>query len=151
MKRNFCQLFDPSTDAGTKGLRRGDVIITANNRPVASQAELDAQVVRIGARLQAMGVRKGAKVAVHLERSVDLVAAIVAVLRSGAVFVPIDPSYPRLAGQYRDYLAQAMFEYKREGRKNAIMGAQAKLLSKQDIENLSAYFASQKSALAAKY
>ena len=35
---------DPSTDAGTKGLRRGDVIITANNRPVASQAELDAQV-----------------------------------------------------------------------------------------------------------
>ena len=35
---------DASTDAGTKGLRRGDVIITANNRPVASQAELDAQV-----------------------------------------------------------------------------------------------------------
>ncbi|WP_150291684.1 Do family serine endopeptidase [Sphingobium estronivorans] len=35
---------DGSTDAGAKGLRRGDVIITANNRPVASQAELDAQV-----------------------------------------------------------------------------------------------------------
>ncbi|MDI1294623.1 MAG: Do family serine endopeptidase [bacterium] len=35
---------DGSTDAGTKGLRRGDVIITANNRPVASQADLDAQV-----------------------------------------------------------------------------------------------------------
>jgi serine protease Do len=34
---------DASTDAGTKGLRRGDVIISANNRPVASQAELDAQ------------------------------------------------------------------------------------------------------------
>jgi serine protease Do len=35
---------DGSTDAGAKGLRRGDIIITANNRPVASQAELDAQV-----------------------------------------------------------------------------------------------------------
>ncbi|MCI4588677.1 Do family serine endopeptidase [Sphingobium sp. BYY-5] len=35
---------DGSTDAGAKGLRRGDVIITANNRPVANQAELDAQV-----------------------------------------------------------------------------------------------------------
>ncbi|NWK95440.1 protease [Sphingobium lactosutens] len=35
---------DGSTDAGAKGLRRGDVIITANNRPVASQADLDAQV-----------------------------------------------------------------------------------------------------------
>ncbi|WP_313808584.1 Do family serine endopeptidase [Sphingobium sp.] len=35
---------DASTDAGAKGLRRGDVIISANNRPVANQAELDAQV-----------------------------------------------------------------------------------------------------------
>jgi serine protease Do len=35
---------DASTDAGAKGLRRGDVIITANSRPVASQADLDAQV-----------------------------------------------------------------------------------------------------------
>ncbi|WP_336970088.1 Do family serine endopeptidase [Sphingobium aromaticiconvertens] len=38
---------DGSTDAGTKGLRRGDVIITANNRPVASQAELDAAVKQV--------------------------------------------------------------------------------------------------------
>ncbi len=35
---------DGSTDAGAKGLRRGDVIMSANNRPVTSQAELDAQV-----------------------------------------------------------------------------------------------------------
>jgi serine protease Do len=38
---------DGSTDAGTKGLRRGDVIITANNRPVTSQAELDAAVKQV--------------------------------------------------------------------------------------------------------
>ncbi|WP_176590111.1 Do family serine endopeptidase [Sphingobium sp. EM0848] len=41
---------DGSTDAGAKGLRRGDVIITANNRPVASQAELDAQVKAVSAQ-----------------------------------------------------------------------------------------------------
>ncbi|EQB14368.1 Do family serine endopeptidase [Sphingobium lactosutens] len=35
---------DGSTDAGAKGLRRGDVIMSANNRPVTTQAELDAQV-----------------------------------------------------------------------------------------------------------
>ncbi len=35
---------DSSTDAGSKGLRRGDVILSANNRPVTSQTELDAQV-----------------------------------------------------------------------------------------------------------
>lgn len=38
---------DGSTDAGAKGLRRGDVIISANNRPVASQAELDAAVKQV--------------------------------------------------------------------------------------------------------
>ena len=41
---------DGSTDAGAKGLRRGDVIISANNRPVASQAELDAQVKAVAAQ-----------------------------------------------------------------------------------------------------
>lgn len=41
---------DSSTDAGQKGLRRGDVILSANNRPVASQAELDAQVKAVGAQ-----------------------------------------------------------------------------------------------------
>ncbi|WP_370308176.1 Do family serine endopeptidase [Sphingobium abikonense] len=35
---------DGSTDAGAKGLRRGDVIMSANNRPVTTQSELDAQV-----------------------------------------------------------------------------------------------------------
>ncbi len=41
---------DGSTDAGAKGLRRGDVILSANNRPVLSQAELDAQVKAVAAQ-----------------------------------------------------------------------------------------------------
>ena len=41
---------DGSTDAGTKGLRRGDVILSANNRPVLTQAELDAQVKAVSAQ-----------------------------------------------------------------------------------------------------
>ena len=41
---------DSSTDAGAKGLRRGDVIISANNRPVASQAELDAAVKQVASQ-----------------------------------------------------------------------------------------------------
>ncbi len=64
---------------------------------------------------------------------------------------PIDPTYPRLAGQHADYLAQSLMEYKREDRKNAIMGAQAKLLSRQDIENLAAYYASLPGTLAHKH
>ncbi|MEA3387668.1 Do family serine endopeptidase [Sphingobium sp. CCH11-B1] len=41
---------DGSTDAGAKGLRRGDVILSANNRPVLSQADLDAQVKAVAAQ-----------------------------------------------------------------------------------------------------
>jgi cytochrome c553 len=57
---------------------------------------------------------------------------------------PIDPGYPKLAGQHRDYLAHALVAYQRgsdgpNGRGNAIMGAQAKPLSHQDILNIAAY------------
>ena len=55
---------------------------------------------------------------------------------------PIDPSYPKLAGQHRDYLERALLDYKSEARKNAIMVGQAKQLSRQDIQNLAAYYAS---------
>ena len=54
----------------------------------------------------------------------------------------LDPSYPRLAGQHKDYLAVTLLAYQRGGRKNAIMAAQAKQLSKADIENVAAYYAS---------
>ena len=57
---------------------------------------------------------------------------------------PIDPSYPKLAGQHQDYLRHALIAYRRgneamNGRTNAIMGAQAKALTDQDIENIAAY------------
>ncbi len=55
---------------------------------------------------------------------------------------PIDPSYPKLAGQYANYLERTLKNYKSGARKNAIMAAQAAQLSNKDIENLSAYYAS---------
>lgn len=55
---------------------------------------------------------------------------------------PIDPSYPKLAGQHKDYLAEVLKQYQKGGRNNAIMGAQASTLSADDISNLSAYLAS---------
>ena len=63
---------------------------------------------------------------------------------------PIDPSYPRLAGQAADYLVEALNGYKNGSRKNAIMGAQATGLSKADIQNLAAYYASLPGQLSMK-
>ncbi len=53
-------------------------------------------------------------------------------------------TFPILAGQHADYLVQALKDYKSGKRKNAIMQAQAAGLSEEDMENLAAYFASQK-------
>ena len=54
----------------------------------------------------------------------------------------IDPQYPRLAGQYRDYIAKALHEYKSGDRKNPIMAGFAGTLSDADIEDVAAYFSS---------
>lgn len=62
----------------------------------------------------------------------------------------IDPSYPKLAGQYPDYLARALSDYKSGARKNAIMMGMAAPLTKEEIANLSAYYASLPSPLSAK-
>ena len=54
----------------------------------------------------------------------------------------LDGQYPRLAGQYPDYMSKALHDYKSGKRKNAIMGGQAQNLSEQDIADLTAYFGS---------
>jgi cytochrome c553 len=52
--------------------------------------------------------------------------------------------YPKLAGQHASYIAKQLAEYKSGARKNPIMNAQVAPLSDQDIQDLAAYFASQK-------
>lgn len=56
-------------------------------------------------------------------------------------------AFPILAGQYQDYLIQAMRDYRSGKRKNPIMSGLAAPLSDQDHEDLAAYFSSQKSSL----
>jgi len=55
---------------------------------------------------------------------------------------PIDPTYPKLAGQYSDYLDKALRDYKTGARNNAIMNGIAKQLTREDIRNVSAYLSS---------
>ena len=59
----------------------------------------------------------------------------------------LDDTYPKLAGQYPEYLAKALHDYKSGRRKNAIMAGFAQGLSDEDIDDLSAYFASQKGTI----
>jgi cytochrome c553 len=59
----------------------------------------------------------------------------------------IAPDQPILAGQHADYLVRALTDYKSGKRNNPIMKGFASTLSKQDIEDLAAWFASQPSPL----
>jgi cytochrome c553 len=59
--------------------------------------------------------------------------------------------FPKIGGQYPDYLAKALRDYKSGARKNAIMLGMAAPLSKDEIENLAAYYASQPAAVATKH
>jgi cytochrome c553 len=67
---------------------------------------------------------------------------------------PIDPSYPKLAGQHKDYLAHALTAYKRgdapNGRSNAIMTGQVKPLTNKDIQDIAAYLHSLPGTLVLK-
>ena len=55
---------------------------------------------------------------------------------------PIDPTYPKLGGQYHDYIAHALLAYRKGDREHALMGSQAKDLTDQQIADLGVYFAS---------
>jgi cytochrome c553 len=61
------------------------------------------------------------------------------------------PDFPKLGGQHRDYLAKALRDYKSGQRKNPIMAGFAGALSRDDIENLAAYYAAQPAVVSAKY
>ena len=72
----------------------------------------------------------------------------------GANFsTPIDPSYPKIAGQYADYLFVALKAYKVEnnpavGRNNGVMGAIAKQFSNNELRTLSEYVGSLEGEMA---
>lgn len=62
----------------------------------------------------------------------------------GADGVSTIPSFPKLAGQQRDYLYHALKDYKSGKRNNPLMAEQVKNLSDADMLDLAMYFSMQK-------
>lgn len=62
---------------------------------------------------------------------------------------PIDATYPKLGGQYADYLAHAIQQYRSGERQHALMTAQiqARAFNDQDVSDLAAYFGSRPTQL----
>ncbi|MBN3764459.1 non-ribosomal peptide synthetase, partial [Burkholderia sp. Ac-20365] len=68
-----------------------------------SRGELDARASRVAAALRARGVGAEVRVGVCIERSCELFVALLAVLKAGGVFVPLDPRHP---AQRLDWMAR---------------------------------------------
>ncbi|MFU8874615.1 amino acid adenylation domain-containing protein [Micromonospora sp. SL4-19] len=79
------------------------VAVTINGRSL-TYAELNAAANRIAHRLRATGIGPETLVGVCAERSVELVAGLLGVLKAGGAYLPLDPEYPadRLAFMVTD-------------------------------------------------
>jgi cytochrome c553 len=113
----------------------------------------DQDIADVAAFYEQHGHAKGGKVAEVLkEQPEPVIAGLLAkgacVSCHGANFnKPIDAAYPKIAGQYADYLYVALKAYKTDGnpnvgRNNPIMAAQVKQFSNAELKALANYIAS---------
>jgi amino acid adenylation domain-containing protein len=79
-------------DAQRRRSPKATAVIAGGER--LSYADLDERATRLARRLVAAGAGPERIVAVAVGRSVDLVVAMLAVVRSGAAYLPLDPAYP---------------------------------------------------------
>ena len=92
------QLFEAQAAA------RPDALALEHAGQQLSYGELNRRANRLAHSLLACGVAPDDRIAVHLTRSVEMIVALLAVLKAGAAYVPLDPAYPpaRLAYMLAD-------------------------------------------------
>lgn len=77
---------------------------TVDATETVTYRELDERADALATRLRALGIGSGSTVGVYLDRSVDMVVALLGVLKAGGAYLPLDPGYPgeRLAYMIAD-------------------------------------------------
>ncbi|WP_420127936.1 non-ribosomal peptide synthase/polyketide synthase, partial [Longimicrobium sp.] len=74
--------------------RTPDAVAVEYEDRALSYAELNARANRLAHHLRALGVGPDARVALCVERGVEMIVAMLAALKAGGAYVPLDPSYP---------------------------------------------------------
>jgi amino acid adenylation domain-containing protein len=84
--------------------RTPEVIAVVCEGQRLTYADLNARANRLAHHLRGLGVRPDDRVAICVERSLEMVVGLMAILKAGGAYVPLDPGYPaeRLAFMLRD-------------------------------------------------
>jgi amino acid adenylation domain-containing protein len=90
--------------------RTPDAVAVIHEKQSWSYRELDERADRLARHLRGLGAGPGTLVAVCMNRSAEMVVAVLGILKAGAAYVPLDPAYPkeRLAFLLRDTAAVAL-------------------------------------------
>src|SRR5262249_6829871 len=80
--------------------RYGERTALTGGPPELTYGQLAARADRIGSWLLAGGIGRGKTVGLFAERSPEAIAAILGILKTGAAYLPFDPSYPRTLLQH---------------------------------------------------
>jgi len=110
--------------------RSPDAVAIAADGEQLSYAALNRRANRLAHRLLERGVEREAFVGICVERGIHMMVGILAILKAGAAYVPLDPSYPpeRLAFMLEDSDAKVLLSEQRTARCLAAHGAEVLLL-----------------------
>jgi amino acid adenylation domain-containing protein len=120
-----------------------------------SYGELNARANQVARSLQGMGIGAGKFVGVYLERSLEMVVALLGILKTGAAYVPLDPSYPagRINYMLQDAGIEVLLTQERrcssltdETLKKICLDAEWESLQRHDTANLSGEMTSEQAA-----
>ena len=95
--------------------RTPDEVALVSAEKALTYGQLDARADRLARHLRSLGIVTGARVALCVERSSEMVVAILGILKAGAAYVPLDPGYPqeRLAFMLADSGAPVLLAQER--------------------------------------
>ncbi len=71
-----------------------DAVAVVFEKQSLTYVELNARANRLGHYLRSLGVKPDERVAICVERGLEMVVALLAVLKAGGAYVPLDPAYP---------------------------------------------------------
>ncbi len=94
---------------------RPDAVAVVFEDQSLSYRELDARANRLANELTALGVRPDDRVAICVERSLEMVVGLLGILKAGGAYVPLDPAYPveRLRYMLEDSAPVALLTHSR--------------------------------------